>query len=443
MSALARWFVKGGVRVSGYDLTKTPLTDALEEEGMRVSFEDNPDSLPEEFRAFREDSLVVYTPAIPAGHKEFGYLKSVGYEPKKRSEVLGIITSGTFTVGVSGTHGKTTTSSMLAHLLDVGQKDCSAFLGGIATNFNSNLLLRGNVTDGLAVVEADEFDRSFLRLSPDQAVVTSVEPDHLDIYGEADSVFESFAEFIAKVPENGIVWASEKVPEFVLPENKNIEILRYGFGERADIRAENLRSTPDGYQVYDFVSPEARIENLKQLVPGRHNVENMLAAIHVALANGVDVGKIKEGVESFLGVKRRFEYVLKTENVTVIDDYAHHPTEVRAFLESVKEIYPGKELTVVFQPHLYTRTRDFFAGFAESLSLSDNLLLLDIYPARELPIEGVDSKLILDKVTCENKRLISKENALEFIRENKPGLLVTVGAGDVYQLLDPIKEIYR
>jgi UDP-N-acetylmuramate--alanine ligase len=347
----------------------------------------------------------------------------------KRSEVLGLISEGQFCIAVAGTHGKTTTSAMVAHILTETGYGCTAFLGGIATNYNSNFLLGDNDT---VVVEADEYDRSFLTLHPDLAIVTSMDADHLDIYGDAAQLEESFKLFAGQLKPEGSLIAKSG-----LPLNTTFS---YGLNARADVNGLDIR-IEDGSFVFNYVAGELEIENIGMLLPGKHNVENAVAAITVALKLGIDPEAIKLAMGNFKGVKRRFEYVVRTEEQVYIDDYAHHPEELRACFDAVRSLYPDKKLTVVFQPHLFSRTRDFADAFAQVLSTVDDLLLLDIYPARELPIEGVDSQMLLDKITLEQKALCTKEDVAARIQEKSPELLLTVGAGDIDTLILPFKQI--
>jgi len=429
MSGLARYFKKRGCVVCGYDKTITPLTSAMRNEGISVVYQDEEDNLKVSFLENDPETLIIYTPAIPNDSKILNYFRSGGFSLKKRSEVLGIISKGMYTIAVAGTHGKTTTSSIIAHVLKDSGYDCSAFLGGIATNYNSNVLFGDNNT---MVVEADEFDRSFLTLYPDVAIVTSMDADHLDIYGDRSHLVESFRQFVSQIKEGGRLIYKKGLD---LSGGKT-----YSANVLADIQAVNVK-VKEGSFYFDFKNENIVIENVQLGLPGLHNIENAVAAIEVALHLGIDPEKIKKALASFLGVKRRFEYILKDQKHIYIDDYAHHPEELRACIQAVKTLYPGKKLTTIFQPHLFTRTRDFAEGFSEVLSMTDELIMLDIYPARELPIEGVSSAMILDKVSIEAKQILSKEQTLDYIRAQKPELLLTVGAGDIDTLIIPLKEI--
>ena len=438
MSAIARYFNKLGVKVAGYDKTETELTITLANEGIKVHYQDDPDALLNLISSV-EETLVVLTPAIPKGHKEWAWLAHNNYTILKRSAVLGLITDVYKTIGVAGTHGKTTTSTLIAHLLKQSHVDCSAFLGGISANYQSNLLLNQNklaIENQWMVVEADEFDRSFLTLHPTTGIITSTDADHLDIYGDHKSLEASFLAYAEQVKETLII-----KKELTLATNSfktSAKVSSYSVKQEADYYADNIRITGDQY-FFDLHYGNQVIENLFLGIPGLHNVENAIAASAASLIAGINAEELRHGLQSFKGVKRRFEYILKQDDITFIDDYAHHPEELRAIISSVKQMYPLKKLTAVFQPHLYTRTRDFVDGFAECLSLADDVILMDIYPARELPIEGVTSAIIYDKLTCKEKTMCNKKDALELILSKKPELLLTVGAGDIDQLIDPLK----
>ncbi|WP_222536019.1 UDP-N-acetylmuramate--L-alanine ligase [Pedobacter polysacchareus] len=427
MSALARYFKNRGCEVCGYDKTRTNLTIALEEEGIAVSYIDEVLALPVAFLTHDEYTLVVYTPAIPKHSALLHYFQEQGFVMKKRSEVLGIISEGQFCIAVAGTHGKTTTSSIIAHVLTDTGFGCTAFLGGIASNYNSNFLLG---TNHVVVVEADEYDRSFLTLHPDISVITSMDADHLDIYGDANQLEESFRLFAGQLKPEGTLFVKEGLP---LEGGLN-----YSAGMDSPIKGENIRVVGSKF-VFDYVDGEVKISDVQLMLPGKHNVENAVAAMAVALKLGIDADKIKGAIASFKGVKRRFEYIVNTKNHIYIDDYAHHPEELKACFHAVRQLYPEKKMTVIFQPHLFSRTRDFADGFAEVLSTVDDLILLDIYPARELPIEGVDSAFLLDKITLESKEICAKDLVLERIKTKNPELLITVGAGDIDTLIQPLK----
>jgi UDP-N-acetylmuramate--alanine ligase len=429
MSALARYFAKRGCLVSGYDKTRTNLCAALEEEGIAIQYSDDTAFFPEAFQTGRAETLIVYTPAIPSNAALLNYFKENGFSLKKRSEVLGLISAGQFCIAVAGTHGKTTTSAMIAHILKATGFDCTAFLGGIATNYNSNFLLGDNDT---VVVEADEYDRSFLALHPDIAVITSMDADHLDIYGDSSQLEESFKLFAGQLKPGGTLIVKSGLPITTG--------LTYGLNSRAEINALDVR-IEDGYFVFNFVSGALEINNIRMLLPGKHNVENAVAAIAVALKIGIDPMLVKEAIGAFKGVRRRFEYVVKSDAHIYIDDYAHHPEELRACFNAVRELYPEKKLSVIFQPHLFSRTRDFADAFAEVLSTADDLLLLEIYPAREMPIEGIDAEMLLNKINLQQKARCNKDDVASLIKEKNPELLLTVGAGDIDTLILPLKEI--
>lgn len=428
MSGLARYFNHRGCLVAGYDKTQTALTTALEQENIEVAYHDEIDYIPFDFNEPEEGTLVIYTPAVPANSLILSFFQDKKFVLKKRSEVLGIISKGMFTIAVAGTHGKTTTSSMIAHVLRASGNDCSAFLGGIATNYQTNVLFGSNE---MVVVEADEYDRSFLTLHPDIAVVTSMDADHLDIYGDKNSMVKSFQQFASQLKADG-----ELICKKGLPLNHGFT---YSASENANASAENI-SIKNGNYHFDFRSKEVEIKNIQLGIAGIHNVENAVAAIQTALFLEVDPQEIKAALKSFLGIKRRFEYIINTDKTIYIDDYAHHPEELRAAITSVKELYPAKKLTVIFQPHLFTRTRDFADDFAEVLSQTDDLILLDIYPARELPIEDVNAEMILERMKSfsKHKKYTVKE-ALYYVQQQKPELLLTVGAGDIDKMVEPLK----
>jgi UDP-N-acetylmuramate--alanine ligase len=437
MSALARWFRHEGYPVAGYDKTPSPLTDELEKEGMIITFEDRADAIPFDFTTQPEEVLVVWTPAIPKDSVLLNFFQA-HYQLKKRSEVLGMITSDFYTIAVAGTHGKTSTSSLIAHLLKAAGKPVAAFLGGITQNYNSNLILPGkSKEETLVVVEADEFDRSFLRLHPNEAVVTSADPDHLDIYGDEATILEGFKEFIRLVDKKGKLYLQSHA-WFRLGENlvSSAGIREYGLRSNG-IHAENIIAKP-GMFLFDFIGIKTQIKGLELHIPGFHNVENALAAIAIVMDHGLTEEQIRAGIKSFRGVKRRFEIHSQNPGRIYIDDYAHHPEEIRACLSSVRAMYPGQRLTVIFQPHLYTRTRDFAEGFSDSLSLADEVVLLDIYPARELPIPGVTSEMLLDGIITGKKTLISKAQVMDYLKDSQPEVLVTMGAGDIDRLVPEI-----
>lgn len=429
MSALARYFNARGVNVSGYDRTETVLTKQLASEGIAIHYEDHTGLID------KEAELVVYTPAIPKDHQELNYLLQHAYTVVKRSDVLGMITNSSFNICVAGTHGKTTTSTMIAHILRDSGYGCNAFLGGIAANYNSNFWSHER---NVCVVEADEYDRSFLKLSPDVAIVTAMDPDHLDIYGTAENVEQAFIDFSARVKGGGLLLSKYGLKRG--GELKAGNHTTYHLQEAAaDVHAADIRVNSGSY-TFNVVAKGWTLTDVVLNMGGMHNIENMVAAITVAKHLGIDDEKIRSAVGSFKGVKRRFEFIVKKDDRVFIDDYAHHPDELRALITGAKKMFTGKKCTVIFQPHLFTRTRDFADGFAESLDLADELVLLPIYPARELPIAGVTSQMILDRMKNTNRQLIEKERLAEWVKANKTELLITAGAGDIDTLVEPIKN---
>jgi UDP-N-acetylmuramate--alanine ligase len=441
MSALARWFRATGHRVSGYDKTETPLTQALTAEGIVIHYADAVENIPSEIRENRTQTLVVLTPAIPADSQEWAWLRTGGYDIRKRSQVLGILTQGRFTIAVAGTHGKTTTSSMVAHLLHHAGIDAGAFLGGIAVNLGSNLLLP-QAANAPIVVEADEYDRSFLTLFPDVAIVTSTDADHLDIYGDQNALIESFRQFVAQLKPGGTLLINHTAdPSVAAAAPAGTRVIRYGLTaeQGPELFAANI--TAEGHRFYfDFHGPEGLINDLQLAVPGYHNVENMLAASAVAQIMGVSAEKLRAAVSEYRGVKRRFEFVVTTAENVYLDDYAHHPREIEAFLRSVRALYPNKRLRVIFQPHLFTRTRDFADGFSKSLSIADEVFLLDIYPAREKPLPGITSDIILANITAPTKAIQTKAQVLSAAQtDDSFDVLATVGAGDIDTLVPQLK----
>ncbi len=441
MSALARWFLKGGARVWGYDKTRTLLTSQLENEGIGIHFDDSVDEIPEEIRKNRERTLVVFTPAIPKDHREHAYFREQGFTVMKRSEVLGLISRDHITIAVAGTHGKTTTSSMVAHLLKTAKKDMVAFLGGIATNYNSNLVIHGDVSAKTVVVaEADEFDRSFLTLHPQIAIVTSADADHLDIYGDHEHLITSFRDFIRQIRNDGELIIHESIAEKLASDIDHVNKSTYSMS-RGQFFAGSI-TAKGGFFEFDLLG-FGKVERIRLGVPGFHNIENAVAASIAVSRCGVDLSTIRKGLESFSGVKRRFEFVIRHDRLVFVDDYAHHPAEIDAFLKSMKSMYPRKKLTVIFQPHLFTRTRDFAEGFSKSLSIADEVLLMDIYPARELPIPGVDSDILLRTVTSSVKVRCSKDDLLEKLQSMDVEVLATIGAGDIDTFVEPISKLLR
>ena len=445
MSALARYYLNKQAMVSGYDKTQTPLTKQLESEGAIIHYEDDIQMLD------KEAELIIYTPAIPKGHKELDWYRQNNYELAKRSDVLREITKGSFNICIAGTHGKTTISTMIAHILRDSGFGCNAFLGGVSVNYNTNFWSSTNRVD---VVEADEYDRSFLKLSPDIALISAMDADHLDIYGTVENMREAFVEFAGKLKPNGLLLTRFGLPGEKLTAAKHV---RYSLqNDAADVYASNITMHNGSYE-FDVMAKDWMIDKVVLNMGGMHNVENAVAAITIAHYLEIAPDKIKNAVANFKGVKRRFEYIISASeaekqknDVVYIDDYAHHPEELKALIKSAKSLFSKRRCTVVFQPHLFTRTRDFAKEFAEALDLADEILILPIYPARELPIEGVTSELILKKMENENADLISKEQLLNYLENNYlksvqassyGQVLITVGAGNIDQLIQPIKKI--
>lgn len=425
MSALARYFQNIGKNVSGYDKTPTMLTDELISGGINIHFEDSTDLIPADYAI--ENTLVIITPAVPKSHSEWNYFLDKGYVVKKRAEVLGIITKDTFCFAVAGTHGKTTTSSILGHILYESGADVTAFLGGIVENYNSNLIGSGK---SITVVEADEFDRSFLHLHPDIACVTSMDADHLDIYGSSSAIEDSFREFADKIKDRSHLFVPDGLP---------LLAVTVGLQDSSTFRAFNIRVENSAY-VFDVETPTETIKNIAFGLPGRHNLMNALTALAMAKTYGTPTESIVKALATFKGIQRRFSYQIKTDNLVYIDDYAHHPTEINAVHQAVSELYPGEKVLAVFQPHLFSRTNDFADDFAASLSAFDEVVLLDIYPARELPMEGVNSEWLMGKMTNPNKSLVSKENLISTIVKNEAKIIVTIGAGDIGEMVPKIKK---
>jgi UDP-N-acetylmuramate--alanine ligase len=441
MSSLARYFKFHGKLVSGYDRTETALTRKLSEEGISVHYVDDPSLAP------KDADLVVYTPAIPREHQELNFYSGNDYQIMKRSEVLGLITNSSFNICVAGTHGKTTVTTMIAHLLRDSGYGCNAFLGGISVNYNSNFWSNDR---NVCVIEADEYDRSFLKLSPDIAVITAMDADHLDIYGTAEAVEAAFIAFSERLKKGGYLltrFGLKRASDFRTENHQTYSIRVSG----ADICTTEIR-VQNGIYVFDVRAPDWTLERLQLPMGGLHNVENMTAAVAVAKRLRIEDKKIKEAVLSFKGVKRRFEYIIKPDseerkksNAVFIDDYAHHPEELRALIQGAKALFPDRQCILIFQPHLYSRTKDFAQGFADSLDMADQLILLPIYPAREIPIAGVSSKIILDKMKKSNGLLMGKNELLDWIAENvgliRKNLIITAGAGDIDAMVEPIKEL--
>lgn len=432
MSALARYFKSLGWNVAGYDKTLSPLTESLRNEGIDVHYEDRNSGIPLPY-SDKTKTLVILTPAIPENLGELLHFQFNEFEIVKRSEVLGLITQTSKGLGVAGTHGKTTTSTLLAHILDQSEMKCTAFLGGISSNFNSNLVL--NPTAEYTVVEADEFDHSFLRLFPFSSIITSADPDHLDIYGDEDHFREGFELYAGLHPENGVV-----VQKYGLNLPAKAGIITYGINEQnADYCGVNVRVENEKY-LFDVRTSSAEWEAVELGIPGIHNAENAVACIALCEFLGLNEQTIRNGLKSFLGVKRRFEYIVKSQNLIYIDDYAHHPTEIKALIDSIHLMYPNRKITGVFQPHLFTRTRDFFNGFSQQLSRLDEVILMPIYPAREEPIAGITSDALLEKITASDKKILTSEGVVSYLSEQNEGVFLTIGAGDIDRIVNLLKD---
>ena len=436
MSALVRYFLAKGYRVAGYDRTSSPLTEALQSEGLEIVYDESVDLIPDYCRD-PKTTLVVYTPAIPATHVGLVYFREHGFKVVKRAELLGLITQSSKGLCFSGTHGKTTTSSMAAHIFHESPIGCNAFLGGILRNYNSNLILSDH--SPFTVIEADEYDRSFHWLHPYMAVVTATDPDHLDIYGTEEAYLESFAHFTSLIQPGGCLVIKKGI-KLVPRVQEGVKVYTYSARDGGDFHADNIR-VGNGTILFDFVAPDGVVTDVELGVPVDINIENAVAAMAIARLNGVADDDMRRAMASFKGAKRRFEFWVKRDDRVMIDDYAHHPDELKASIRSVRALYPGRKLTVIFQPHLYSRTRDFAPQFAEALSMADQVILLDIYPARELPIPGVTSQLIFDRITCRDKELCLREKLLERIKECNFDILLTMGAGDIDRLLPEIASI--
>jgi UDP-N-acetylmuramate--alanine ligase len=425
MSALARYFKTIGKQVSGYDKTPSILTSELIESGIDIHFEDNISLIPSDY--YVENTLVIITPAVPVKHSEWNYFLEREYQVKKRAEVLGIITKDTFCFAVAGTHGKTTTSSILGHILYESGADVTAFIGGIVENYDSNLIGNGKT---VTVVEADEFDRSFLHLHPNIACITSMDADHLDIYGTSEAIEASFVEFANKVEDKSKLFITNELP---------IEGMICAVNEEAVFEAFNVRIENSSY-VFDVKAPNGMLKDLRFGLPGKHNLMNALMALAMAVTYGTPTDVIASALVSFKGIRRRFSYQIKEENLVYIDDYAHHPTEINAVHQAVRELYPDQKVLAIFQPHLFSRTRDFADNFAKSLSAFDEVFLMEIYPARELPMEGINSQWLMDKMTNEHKKIVSKEDLIAEILANDARIIVTIGAGDLGEMVPSIKK---
>lgn len=437
MSALVRYFLAKGHRVAGYDKTATELTTALIAEGAELVFDESIELIPDYCRN-PESTLVVRTPAVPAAHEGLRFFEEKGFRIVKRAELLGEITRMSRALCVAGTHGKTTTSTMLAHLLKQSKVDCNAFLGGILKNYSSNLML-SDVSD-LTVIEADEYDRSFHQLNPYMAIITSSDPDHLDIYSTEEEYLASFVHFTTLVRPDGVLLVKKGIS--LTPQvQEGVRLFSYAVEEPADFSAQNVR-IGNGTLLFDFIAPDGRINDVELGIPVWINIENCVAAMAIARLNGATDVELKRGALSYSGAKRRFDFHIKNDKHVLLDDYAHHPEEVKASIRSVKQLFPNRKVTVVFQPHLFSRTRDFYPEFAQALSQADELILLDIYPARELPMEGVTSSLIFERVTLESKTLLTKAELLPYLAKGNYDVLVTLGAGDIDTLLPQIEKMF-
>jgi UDP-N-acetylmuramate--alanine ligase len=437
MSALARWFAANEYHVGGYDKTKTPLTNSLESEGIQIQLEEDWKAVPEKFKDI-SNTLVIYTPAIPASHEALNKFKEDGFQVCKRAEVLGLLTHHLPTIGIAGTHGKTTTSSMVAHLMKHSGKNISAFLGGITANYGTNILIGEHQSvKNWVVVEADEYDRSFWQLSPTIAVVNNMDPDHLDIYETEDEFRDSFQEYLNKVKPKGTIIMRSDVALHKPVQVDNM--VTFGIDEHADYRIVDVEDESGGV-TFSIDSENSRWNFIRIEVPGMHNVMNATAAWLAGYFAGLTISELREGLKTFKGVKRRFEIHYKSETKVYIDDYAHHPTELNALLQAAKSAFPNQKITLIFQPHLYSRTRDFMDEFADALSQVDDLMLLDVYPARELPIPGITSEELLKKINLENKQVIAKSKVLDYLNQIPSEVIVTAGAGDIDQLCQPIAE---
>ncbi|MFC2151276.1 UDP-N-acetylmuramate--L-alanine ligase [Bacteroidota bacterium] len=438
MSAIARYYNTIGKNVAGYDKVSKTLTDELISEGIQIHFEDDVSNIPNEFKN-KENSLIIYTPAIPKTHKELNFFINQGFEIKKRSEVLGMLSKEKKCIAVAGTHGKTTITTMIAHLMRQSRIGCSAFLGGISKNYNTNYLV--DIESKYVVVEADEFDKSFLKLNPQKAIITSVDADHLDIYSDENDLKDAFKQFTDRINPGGKLLIKAGL-DIVIPQRNDIEIYTYSLKSQSDFRADKIR-IEDGLYVFDFIGIKGTIENLKLGSPGLLNVENAVAAIAMASMSGVHNDEIFNSLCKFKGIQRRFDYQIHRDDFVFIDDYAHHPEELKASIRSAKELFKNKKITGIFQPHLYSRTRDFTEGFAESLELLDEIILLDIYPAREEPIKGITSEIIFNKIKNQNKTICTKAELINELKNKKPEVLMTLGAGDIDELVEPIKRLYN
>jgi len=439
MSALARYFNHVGYEVAGYDRTATSLTAQLIEEGIDIHFVEDVNLIPSPFRENTAELMVIYTPAVPKNNTEVRYFRDQGIKIWKRAEVLGRLSSISESIAVAGTHGKTSVCTMITTIFKYSSLNCTAFLGGISKDYHSNLVLSDDAD--YTVVEADEYDRSFLHLKPSIAVITAIDADHLDIYGNREELKKSFLDFIYRIKPGGYLIMKYGL-NIDIPESLNIHVRTYGFDEKSDYRALNI-SSANSKQKFNLEFKAKKYKKLEIGLPGKVNIENALAAIAVADTCGIGEEAIRKAVKAFSGVKRRFDFQISNENIVFIDDYAHHPEELKAFISSVRELYPGREIKGIFQPHLFSRTRDFASEFAESLDLLDSLILLDIYPAREEPLPGITSRIIFDKVTLEDKTLSNIEELMDILKKSKIDVLLTMGAGDIDRMVHPVNHLLK
>lgn len=437
MSAIARFFKQNDCFVAGYDLTKTELTEQLEAEGILVNYEDEIENIPTEIIDNFENSLIIYTPAIPKKHKQLNYFLEKGYKIYKRAKVLGMLSENLKTIGVAGTHGKTTISAITTHIFKENNLLNAAFVGGILKNYKSNLVLGNNNQDNWLILEADEFDRSFLNFKPNYSVISATDADHLDIYESKNNLIDAFKNYIDQTSEKVIL--NDKIDSIKPESNK---YFRYGLNFKSDFYAKNIR-IDNSKQIFDIVFPEGECENVEISLPGNVNVENSVAAFSLAYSAGVEPANIQKSLGTFKGIERRFDLILKNEKVVYINDYAHHPVEIERLREAVATFYPNRKITAIFQPHLFSRTKDFAEGFAQELSKFDEILLMDIYPARELPMEGVTSKIIFDKIENTKKEMCSFDNIIKKIKSKDIDILLTIGAGSIINIVEPLKNIFE
>ncbi len=441
MSALARYFKQAGKEVAGYDKTSTPLTQQLQQEDITIDYSDDIENIPSLYKTTsHEQILVIYTPAIPAENKTLNYFKDNNYKLHKRAEILGMITNELNTIAVAGSHGKTSISVILAWIMKHSQKSTVAFMGGISKNLNSNLMLPdGNQATELVVAEADEFDRSFLHMKPNTAIITAIDADHLDIYENKQNVIDAFRQFAEKINPTGTLIIKKSVSLQLNKKPKHN--YTYALEQKADFYAENLKLNTTN-TTFDLICPNLKIENLQINIPGKMNAENAIGASAAAIVNGASAEEIREALATWQGVQRRFDYIINTDDFVFINDYAHHPQELKTLIETTKQLYPDKKITAIFQPHLYTRTRDFASEFAEELSKVNEVIINPIYPAREKPIPNITAKTIFDKITISNKKIIAKEDLTKILKYEKNKIVLTIGAGNIVDIVEPLKETF-